>query len=118
MNNFLVKFNHLKKNRTFRFGVPFIVLVVGSSFGLREFTTLRYEFRRNESLSPAALKEIGIQRKPASESTLEKLYEKEKDVDLDNWTNIRGPRPWEDMSVIEKMKEENLAKKKKKLAES
>jgi hypothetical protein len=37
---------------------------------------------------------------------------------LDNWTNIRGPRPWEDMSVIEKMKEENLAKKKKKVAES
>lgn len=34
--------------------------------------------------------------KDPSEISLEKEYEKLKDLDIDNWEQIRGPRPWEE----------------------
>ncbi|KTG05513.1 hypothetical protein cypCar_00024658 [Cyprinus carpio] len=61
----------LQKNRTLKYGIPMLLLVVGGSFGLREFTQIRYD--------------------------AQKLKKKKlKDLDLDGWKNIRGPRPWED----------------------
>lgn len=112
MDFLLAKWKNLQNNRGFTHGVPFVLFIVGSSFALREFTTLRYEFRRSEPISSEEFEKLGISKKDPKESTLEKLYEKHKEVDIDNWTNIRGPRPWEDMTEFEKLKEENLAKKK------
>lgn len=34
--------------------------------------------------------------KDPKEVTLESEYEKIKDLDLTNWENVRGPRPWEE----------------------
>lgn len=34
--------------------------------------------------------------KKPGEVTLESEYEKVKDLDIDNWEQIRGPRPWEE----------------------
>uniref|UniRef100_A0A8D8YEU5 Cytochrome c oxidase assembly protein COX16 homolog, mitochondrial n=1 Tax=Cacopsylla melanoneura TaxID=428564 RepID=A0A8D8YEU5_9HEMI len=112
MDKLLLRFQQLRRQKLFNYGVPFVVFVVGSSFVLREFTTLRYEFRKSEALDPSELKTIGIEKKDPSEITLEKIYEKtQKEIDLDNWTQVRGPRPWEDMSEFEKLKQENLSKK-------
>ncbi|CAK6975595.1 cytochrome c oxidase assembly protein COX16 homolog%2C mitochondrial [Scomber scombrus] len=61
----------LRRNKTLRYGVPMLLLVVGGSFGLREFTQIRYDAQK-------------IKKK--------KLREK----NMDEWKNIRGPRPWED----------------------
>ncbi|XP_030175302.1 cytochrome c oxidase assembly protein COX16 homolog, mitochondrial isoform X2 [Lynx canadensis] len=33
----------LRKNKTLRYGVPMLVLIVGGSFGLREFSQIRYD---------------------------------------------------------------------------
>lgn len=33
------------------------------------------------------------------EITLESVYEKIKDMDIDNWEQVRGPRPWEEGSI-------------------
>ncbi|XP_007472978.1 cytochrome c oxidase assembly protein COX16 homolog, mitochondrial isoform X1 [Monodelphis domestica] len=33
----------LKKSKTLRYGVPMMVLIVGGSFGLREFSQIRYD---------------------------------------------------------------------------
>ncbi|XP_006760807.1 PREDICTED: cytochrome c oxidase assembly protein COX16 homolog, mitochondrial isoform X1 [Myotis davidii] len=33
----------LRKNKTLRYGVPMLLLVVGGSFGLREFSQIRYD---------------------------------------------------------------------------
>lgn len=30
------------------------------------------------------------------ESTIEVQYEKLKTMDIDNWEQVRGPRPWEE----------------------
>lgn len=34
--------------------------------------------------------------KKPGEVTLETEYEKIQKLDLDNWTQVRGPRPWEE----------------------
>lgn len=35
-------------------------------------------------------------KKPAEEITLESEYEKLKEMDIDSWEQVRGPRPWEE----------------------
>lgn len=37
--------------------------------------------------------------KPPEEVTIEAEYEKLKKIDIDNWENVRGPRPWEEGSI-------------------
>jgi len=39
--SFMQKLQWYSKRKLFRFGVPFVLLVVGGSFGLKEFTQLR-----------------------------------------------------------------------------
>jgi hypothetical protein len=42
MANFQIKWQELYKHRLFRYGVPFLIFVLGGSFGLKEFTSLRW----------------------------------------------------------------------------
>ncbi|CAG2064247.1 unnamed protein product [Timema podura] len=144
MNTLLYKFRQLSEQKFFRYGVPFLIFMVGGSFGLKEFTQLRrgkkklrvkhcidgvsracegcistlrdysdgsaldcivanatvkgrqYEFRKNQKIDPKDVEEShGIKMKKRGEVTLESEYEKLKELDIDNWSNIRGPRPWE-----------------------
>ncbi|KAJ6636710.1 Cytochrome c oxidase assembly protein COX16 like, mitochondrial [Pseudolycoriella hygida] len=83
------------KNRFVRYGVPFLLLVVGGSFGLKEFQNIKFKYFRNTSVSPEVMAKYGIDMKKKGEVTLETEFEKVKQIDIDNWTNIRGPRPWE-----------------------
>lgn len=34
--------------------------------------------------------------KAKQDVTLEEVYEKVKNMDIDNWEQVRGPRPWEE----------------------
>ncbi|XP_073339694.1 cytochrome c oxidase assembly protein COX16 homolog, mitochondrial [Pagrus major] len=84
----------LQRNKTVRYGVPMLLLVVGGSFGLKEFTQLRYDEQRiRKKLDPSLEAKVNVQRQSA---ILEDEYEKLKEANLDEWKNIRGPRPWED----------------------
>ncbi|XP_071752863.1 cytochrome c oxidase assembly protein COX16 homolog, mitochondrial [Centroberyx gerrardi] len=84
----------LQKNKTVRYGVPMLLLIVGGSFGLREFTQIRYDAQKiRRKLDPSLEAKVSIQRQPVM---LEEEYEKMKETNLDEWKNIRGPRPWED----------------------
>lgn len=49
----------------------------------------------------------GVKMRPPEEVSPDIIYENEvKKMDVDNWENIRGPRPWEDPeNLINKMKE-------------
>lgn len=42
------------------------------------------------------MKKFGVTMKKRQEVTLEKEYDKVKGIDIDNWSNKRGPRPWEE----------------------
>ncbi|XP_034713525.1 cytochrome c oxidase assembly protein COX16 homolog, mitochondrial isoform X2 [Etheostoma cragini] len=71
-----------------------MLLVVGGSFGLREFTQIRYDAQRiRKKLDPSLEAKVNVQKQSAM---LEEEYEKLKEVNLEEWRNIRGPRPWED----------------------
>lgn len=71
-----------------------VLLVVGGSFGLREFTQIRYDAQKiRKKLDPSLEAKVNVQKQSA---ILEEEYEKLREVNLDEWKNIRGPRPWED----------------------
>nr|CAI5858598.1 unnamed protein product [Callosobruchus analis] len=84
------------KRRLFRYGIPFFVLMIGGSLGLKEFTQLRYQFSKVSKIRPDELQKVGIEMKKPGEVTLESEFEKIKNLDIENWEQIRGPRPWEE----------------------
>nr|XP_057913191.1 cytochrome c oxidase assembly protein COX16 homolog, mitochondrial [Doryrhamphus excisus] len=84
----------LQKNRTLKYGVPMLLLVVGGSFGLREFTQIRYDAQKiKRKLDPSLEARVDVQKQSV---ILEQEYQKMETANLDEWKNIRGPRPWED----------------------
>ncbi|XP_060938243.1 cytochrome c oxidase assembly protein COX16 homolog, mitochondrial [Limanda limanda] len=90
----MINFKLLQKNKTIRYGVPMILLIVGGSFGLREFTQLRYDSQKIKGkLDPSLEAKVNLEKQPVM---LEEQYERIKEKNLDGWRNIRGPRPWED----------------------
>ncbi|XP_060117670.1 cytochrome c oxidase assembly protein COX16 homolog, mitochondrial isoform X1 [Heteronotia binoei] len=87
----------LAKNKTLRYGVPMMLLIIGGSFGLREFAQIRYDAHKLHSTVDPALEE----RIKKNKVTLESEYEKIKDASFDDWKNIRGPRPWEESNTLQ-----------------
>uniref|UniRef100_A0A674NCK2 Cytochrome c oxidase assembly protein COX16 homolog, mitochondrial n=1 Tax=Takifugu rubripes TaxID=31033 RepID=A0A674NCK2_TAKRU len=58
----------LQRNKTLKYGVPML-------------------------LDPSLEARVNVQNQAV---VLEEQYEKLKEKNLDDWKNIRGPRPWED----------------------
>ncbi|XP_023691742.2 cytochrome c oxidase assembly protein COX16 homolog, mitochondrial [Paramormyrops kingsleyae] len=89
----------LQKNKTIKYGIPMVLLVVGGSFGLREFTQIRYDEQKiKKKLDPALEARVNVQNQSV---ILNEEYEKLKGLNIDDWKNIRGPRPWEDSRVYQ-----------------
>ncbi|KAK9891486.1 hypothetical protein WA026_014723 [Henosepilachna vigintioctopunctata] len=80
-------------------GLPFLIICIGGSFGLRAFASLRYEYSNRSLIKPEDLEKEGIKLRPKEERTMEAQYEKIKKLDIDNWENIRGPRIWEEGTI-------------------
>ncbi|KOC71199.1 Cytochrome c oxidase assembly protein COX16-like protein, mitochondrial [Habropoda laboriosa] len=83
------------ETKFFRQFIPFMILVIGGSFFVEQFTKIRYKYRTTEQFDfrkETAAHGI-VMNKPA---TLEEEYEKIKTLDLDNWENVRISRPWEE----------------------
>uniref|UniRef100_A0A8D0G507 Cytochrome c oxidase assembly protein COX16 homolog, mitochondrial n=1 Tax=Sphenodon punctatus TaxID=8508 RepID=A0A8D0G507_SPHPU len=90
----------------FSFCLKFQILIVGGSFGLREFSQIRYDAAKRGKLSP-----VLEERVKKSNVTLESEYEKMKDSNLEEWKNIRGPRPWEDSKAFQDQQRKELSPK-------
>jgi len=63
---------------------------------LKEFTEIK--IKRRDEKSHALNKEEALQVLPhkTKQASLEEEYENvTKKIDIDNWENKRGPRPWE-----------------------
>lgn len=57
----------------------------------------RYKYRKVTEANEEELAEFGIHvKRPTEEITLESEYEKLKEMDIDSWEQVRGPRPWEE----------------------
>ncbi|XP_043373422.1 cytochrome c oxidase assembly protein COX16 homolog, mitochondrial isoform X3 [Dermochelys coriacea] len=83
------------------------LLIIGGSFGLREFTQIRYDAQKLHSKMDPALEE----RIRKNKISLESEYEKLKNSDFDDWKNIRGPRPWEDSKSFQEQQQQVLHSK-------
>ncbi|XP_024087248.1 cytochrome c oxidase assembly protein COX16 homolog, mitochondrial isoform X5 [Pongo pygmaeus] len=94
-----------RKNKTFRYGVPMLLLIIGGSFGLREFSQIRYDAVKTK-MDPELEKKL-----KENKISLESEYEKIKDSKFDDWKNIRGPRPWEDPDLLQGRNPESLKTK-------
>nr|KAF6485607.1 hypothetical protein HJG63_010748 [Rousettus aegyptiacus] len=81
------------------------LLIVGGSFGLREFSQIRYDAVKTK-IDPELEKKLKMNK-----VSLESEYEKIKDSTFDNWKNIRGPRPWEDPDLLQGQNPEFLKTK-------
>nr|XP_039319961.1 cytochrome c oxidase assembly protein COX16 homolog, mitochondrial-like [Saimiri boliviensis boliviensis] len=95
----------LCKNKTLRYRVPMLLLMIGGSFGLHEFSQIRYDAVKNK-LDPEFEKRLRDNK-----ITLESEYEKIRDSTFDEWKNIRGPRPWEDPDLLQGRNPESLKTK-------
>ncbi|XP_040831303.1 synaptojanin-2-binding protein isoform X2 [Ochotona curzoniae] len=80
------------------------LLIVGGSFGLREFSQIRYDAVKIK-IDPELEKKLKMNK-----VSLESEYEKIKDSAFDDWKNIRGPRPWEDPDLLQGRNPETLKK--------
>ncbi|CAH6844222.1 Cox16 [Phodopus roborovskii] len=98
-------FRALRKSKTLRYGVPMLLLVVGGSFGLREFSQIRYDAVKIK-VDPELEKKL-----KENKITLESEYEKIKNSTFEDWKNIRGPRPWEDPELLQGRNPETLKSK-------
>lgn len=86
--------NYFLNNKFLRFGAPFVLLVVGGSFYLKEFSQIRYDHRKVKLMSPEELKKEGIEMKPRGSVTIETEYQKLiEQVNLEDYENKRIPRP-------------------------
>lgn len=117
MEKFKENLNYYRKRRLFKYTIPFLMLVVGGSFGLKEFSQLRlvsiqnkwdilnyvfplrYQFSNKKTIRPDEVEKFGVKMKKEGEVTLETEYDKIKNLDIDNWENKRGPRPWENTNM-------------------
>lgn len=62
------------------------------SFNLDSYC-FRYQFSQVKGVSKAEAEKMGLNK--AKDVTLENTYEEIQQLDIDNWENKRGPRPWE-----------------------
>ena len=81
--------------RFFKFGLPLILFVVLGSFGLSEFTSLRVEKRDEKNRMLTAEETLKFQKKVQKVEIEQEFEDIKSKVNIDQWENKRGPRPWE-----------------------
>ena len=100
--------NRLQANRQVRIGLPLIVFLLVGSYGLSEFTQIRYEMHKRQGRNlemEEELKKRKIKKKP--QKSLEEVYDETvAKMDLNSWYNIRGPRPDEDSRAMQQEQRE------------
>ncbi|VVD06169.1 cytochrome c oxidase assembly protein COX16 homolog, mitochondrial [Leptidea sinapis] len=94
-----VKYN---RRKSVKYGLPFLIFVVGGSFGLRQWTQVRYEIGRVKGVTKEEAEKMGLKKE--RDVTLESTFEDIQKLDIDHWENKRGPRPWEENTIIDKTK--------------
>jgi len=107
-----------KSNHFIRNLVPFLGLVVGSFVGLAQFRKLNYQYKRNDgSVTREQMEQVGVQKdeyqSKVAPSLQDEFDEMKEKIKLDDWKNIRGPRPWENSKETqEKLRNEDNEPKK------
>ncbi|XP_037074537.1 cytochrome c oxidase assembly protein COX16 homolog, mitochondrial-like [Pollicipes pollicipes] len=97
-------------NRLVRVGGPFVAILVTGSFALKEFSSIRYTYRRQRPIEPAEAEKLGIRMKSRQEVRLDQQYQEVQQADIDSWENKRGPRPWEESAAMDELRSRQAAR--------
>lgn len=82
-----------------KFGLPMIVFVVAGSYGLAQFTSIRVGKRDEKNRMLTAEETLSFQKKVKKVDVEEEFASLQKKLDIHDWENKRGPRPWEQQST-------------------
>lgn len=92
----MVLLQRLWRSRFVRVGFPMIAFVVIGSFGLAEFTSIRVTKRDEKNRMLTADETLKFMKKKERVDVDEEYKELMEKLDIDQWENKRGPRPWEE----------------------
>jgi len=109
MNEWLAK---VLRNKHVRYGAPFFAFIFGGAFALKQFRSVRYDanvnpnakkFIKPEEAFGDTLRANNIElRNSYRDVPIEAELDKLALIDTENWENKRGPRAWEEGSIIER----------------
>lgn len=96
VSSLLYNVRQIARSRAFRYGMPFVSLLVVGSFGLSEFSSIVIDKREQKNRMLSAEETLAFQ-KTVEKVDVEDEYHKTMDkLDIEHWENKRGPRPWEE----------------------
>jgi hypothetical protein len=115
----------LRRRYPFLFNfIPFGLLVVAAYLGLAQFRKIEYTHNKKQVvLYKDQLRKLGVSEEDYSmqaamsrDEEIKEMLEKTANAE---WSNVRGPRPWEDnVEFNEAMKKREEQKKKAKLEQA
>ncbi|KAI0340002.1 hypothetical protein BDW22DRAFT_1315625, partial [Trametopsis cervina] len=74
------------------FGIPFLILIVGASFGMQGFTQTRYDLHDKKVQNVSKEQELGLDKNRKKFDIREEYYRLSAAQD-EAWENKRIPRP-------------------------
>lgn len=86
---------YLRRSKFLRFGLPMIVFTILGSFGLAEFTSVKIKRRDEKNRMLTAEETLSFQKKKQVDVE-EEFMKLQEELDIEQWENKRGPRPWEE----------------------
>ncbi|XP_072350967.1 cytochrome c oxidase assembly protein COX16 homolog, mitochondrial [Scyliorhinus torazame] len=99
-------FDQETKPKPAKFADDTKLLIAGGSFGLREFAQVRYDVQKvKRKIDPVLEAQLN---KNKNKTSIDSEYQKLQEQNLDDWVNIRGPRPWEDSRAHQEEQRKNL----------
>lgn len=97
VSNVIAVLRKITRNKSIRYGMPFISLLVVGSFGLSEFSSIVIAKREEKNRMLSTEEALAFLNPDIKKFDIEKEYEKTMNkLDIDHWENKRGPRPWEE----------------------
>ena len=91
-----------KMSGFFRVGLPMILFMVAGSYGLTQFTSIRIKKRDEKNRMLTAEETLSFQKAKKVVVVEEEYEQLMESLDINNWENKRGPRPWEEQNISNK----------------
>ncbi|CAG0904508.1 unnamed protein product [Cyprideis torosa] len=114
LSQWKAKWADISQTPGFRYGLPFLLFMVGGSLALKEFAQVRYQFRKRETFSVMDFDKEA--NKPKKQVSLEAEFAKLKTKVEDDYEMIRGPREWEPETIQENERRRKAILKKAEVA--
>jgi len=83
---------HIVRKHPALFGVPFLIIIVGASFGMTAFTQTRYDLQNQRASQVTKEEELGLNKRKKKFDIREEYYRLQA-TKSDDWEQKRVERP-------------------------